>query len=170
MGRWEELKKTLGDSFVKALDNEVRPGDETQPANNLRNLVIDKLGLPQEWTQTVAEEKQHIKDLPMNMGMSGGTIGKSSAAAKATLNTEHITPEIVRVAKKAKEIGVDNLDEASQKLLQDAYNKMNGIFDNTYVQATRQEAAAAKDMANINVRPKVIDTQVRPVRFEKLIK
>lgn len=57
--------------------NKVEEGDDTTEANSLRNFLIDKLGGPESWKQTVADEKNYLKNLPMEMGMGGmGSIAK----------------------------------------------------------------------------------------------
>lgn len=74
-----------------------QPGDETKPANNLRNMVMQKInqGLGTDFKdQTVAEEKQAYASLPREMGMSAGSISKTGAftrelAEQAALKLEN---------------------------------------------------------------------------------
>lgn len=58
-------------------DNNISPSDENQQAGSLRNFLVSKLGLPQDWQQSVADEKRYYNDLPMNIGM--GTMGRIGA-------------------------------------------------------------------------------------------
>lgn len=64
--------------IARALQNpvEIKPQDEQTRAKNLRNILVDKLGLPQDWSMSVADEKRWLQDLPEQMGTTGGTIGK----------------------------------------------------------------------------------------------
>ena len=61
------------------INRPIEPGDENKPAdNNLRNLIIQKAGLPDSWMQSTADEKRAYADMPKAMGMGTmGTVGKA---------------------------------------------------------------------------------------------
>lgn len=66
--------------------NEINPPATEQDAqtidpNNMRNIMIDKLGLPQDWMMTVADRKNWEKDLPAQMG--GAAMGSISKVGKS---------------------------------------------------------------------------------------
>lgn len=83
MNDWQEK---LQAALKKATDNEIRPGDESQLAQNPMNATIDAIGLPEKWKQSVADYKQATTDLPMAAGMGTmGTIGKFEGPAKQAL-------------------------------------------------------------------------------------
>ncbi len=62
--------------FKAAQSGYLKPGDENVPANNIRNLLVDKLGLPKDWAMSKADEKQWLAGLPEQIGTSAGTVGK----------------------------------------------------------------------------------------------
>lgn len=78
MGRYDKLLGTIN----KVANPQIEEGDETKIAENPRNLVTSGLNniLPENYQlplQTVAEDKQHMIDLPENMaGATMGSIGK----------------------------------------------------------------------------------------------
>lgn len=89
----DEIFKKLKDSWAQRKANadatmaqvnkdaglEVQPGDESQfnDTSNLRNIMIDKLGLDPEWKMNLADEKNHYADMPKEMGMAAmGSIAK----------------------------------------------------------------------------------------------
>lgn len=72
------------EALKKATDTEVRPGDNQVMASNGRNWLVNTLGLPTEWRQTVADEKQYLANLPAQMGSGAmGSIRNATNAAQA---------------------------------------------------------------------------------------
>lgn len=78
----------FGKLFNKVTDTQIRPGDETQDANNLRNKLADSVNpLLEEYVNpslpeniqlaipklSVADEKQYFQELPENMAAMGMT-------------------------------------------------------------------------------------------------
>lgn len=77
----------FGKYLKNALDTDVRPGDENTPANSLRNALIDKLGLPEQYMESTADQKQAYKDLPASMGMGAmGTVRGIGTQAEQALS------------------------------------------------------------------------------------
>ncbi len=88
----DEIFKKLKDSWAQRKANadatmaqvnkdaglEVQSGDESQfnDSSNLRNIMVDNLGLDPEWKMNLADEKKHYADLPKEMGMAamGGLV------------------------------------------------------------------------------------------------
>lgn len=76
-------------------DLQVQAGDEDKKASNsLRNAIVQKIGLPDSWMQTEADQKRSFTELPEQMGLSAGAINtkpfgsvKVLEAAKAPLGT-----------------------------------------------------------------------------------
>lgn len=79
-----QLLKDLSDG--KDPFNQVQPGDETKPANSIRNYVIDKTGMPQNWMENTADYKNATAALPQQMGMGTmGTVGNTTGMAEGAL-------------------------------------------------------------------------------------
>ena len=81
-----DWKTKLGETFKRVMDNEIIPGDETLPANSLRNYLIDKTGMSKDLMESTADQKSAMADLPRNMGMgSMGSIGVAEGALSKLL-------------------------------------------------------------------------------------
>jgi hypothetical protein len=60
---------------------DIEPGDENIYENSPRNMLVSYLGLPDDWRENKAQQKQWEADAPMRMGMGAmGTIGAVGAA------------------------------------------------------------------------------------------
>jgi len=82
-----ELKARLLQSIQNGLkiDRPIEPGDEDKPADNsVRNMLVQKMGLPDSMMQSAADEKRAYADMPIAMGMGTmGTVGKAFTGAAA---------------------------------------------------------------------------------------
>jgi hypothetical protein len=78
-----ELKARLLQSIQNGLkiDRPIEAGDENKPADNsVRNMLVQKMGLPDSMMQSAADEKRAYADMPKAMGMGTmGTVGKANA-------------------------------------------------------------------------------------------
>lgn len=71
------LLQSIGNGLQ--INRPVEPGDEDKPADNsVRNMLVQKMGLPDSMMQSAADEKRAYADMPKAMGMGTmGTVGKA---------------------------------------------------------------------------------------------
>lgn len=80
----------------------ILPEDETTfNPEEIRNVVIDKLGLPNDWRLSEADRKRWESNAPMMMGMSAGTMGKVIPADKVAMAAQKMSP-ILKIGSEAK--------------------------------------------------------------------
>ena len=96
----------------------IAPQDEQAVApNNVRNSVINYVGLPDSWRQSVADEKRFDNNLPMNMASAGmGTIGNvesNSGRLAATIMRQ----QELEQGRKAAEIAAQQLQSQAHGAL-----------------------------------------------------
>lgn len=61
------------------MNSEVMPEDKDVFRENIRNTAVNKLGLPENWRSSLADEKSFVQDAPMAMAMGGlGANGKAA--------------------------------------------------------------------------------------------
>lgn len=94
MGRFDDLLKNIESNLDKVKkegnlpgQGEIKEGDESKynDTSNLRNYAVEKLGLPKNWKMNLADEKAFFNNLPEQMGMATGTIGKAGGLAEQAL-------------------------------------------------------------------------------------
>lgn len=100
--------KTAEQQIQERLDvNKIMPGDETKLAKGtLRNTAVEQLGLPADWKQTVAEEKQWMDSMGTTMGSAAGKLSPKQlddAAAK-------LTPELAKKLRALNNNPVEGVD------------------------------------------------------------
>ncbi len=139
MGRFDKFFNAIN----KVADPQIQEGDETMVAENPRNWLTDKVNtvLPENFqipAQTVAEDKQHLQNLPEQMaGATMGSIAPSRFSrvlgpnGLPTKNMGHADimshPEMIEFIKNSKNFKASNphpsqYDSAKQALI----NKLRG--------------------------------------------
>lgn len=145
MANWDKIKNSILKGISDVTETQVNPGDENKiDDDNLRNLAIEKLGLPADWKMSVADRKNYYKNLPTEMGMAGmGTIVKVAAPETAMKNI------IAKIqAGKSSELNL-----AEQLMLKDAKAKAGLAADpagKVMVQDSVADIAAKKAMENLD--------------------
>jgi len=131
--------------------NPVEPGDETTVApNNLRNLAVEKFGLPENWKISTADEKRYLAGAPeMIAGATMGSIAKTGGGLlKGAAATE------AKGAEKLFELGHTRAGAGLEG--QAVFNK--GTQNVGKVLNPQMESMAGK---NVNVGPQKFNSQIK---------
>lgn len=133
MPSFTEALQQLQKSWNEEGNTQIMPGDENIYRSNPRNFLVDKLGLPDSWRQSRADEKQYLKDFPMIAGM--GTVGSVGEVAPIMANVGETAAEALggaapsfagrlgQVVPKEAPLGsVKVIPEAAPVLSQEAWN------------------------------------------------
>lgn len=84
---WEDLFKRFNKEG-ELMNSEVTPEDEKVYRDNIRNTVVNKLGLPEDWRSSLADEKRFIQEAPMAMAMGSMGAVKGLGATKVVPTLE----------------------------------------------------------------------------------
>lgn len=149
------MDNRFGKFFNKITDTTVKPGDEAQEANNLRNKLANAVNpLLEEYVNpvlpeavqlaipkmTVADDKQYFAGLPEQMGGTMGSIGNAARFAK-TKDVFGVKPNpgTVKVVPTAADLAAD-ASKAAMQGKQLKANEISAKFDEMF----GAEAAARK--------------------------
>jgi len=120
----------------KLMQSDIKSEDQTVYRENIRNTLVDKLGLPENWKMSLADEKKYIQDGPMNLTMGSlGAVSKGlgrvmGGAGKPIKNISHkvikeaAEPELAALRLKKSEMPPSAYDNQKQQI----FNKVRKLL------------------------------------------
>lgn len=106
--RWGQMKQQIQDEKDKReaqYQASLQPGDETTPADTFGNKIQNTLGLPDNWRQTIADQKhQAVQPQAIEAGSNAivdmGAGPEAEGAELAAQGAEKLAPQLKQWAQK----------------------------------------------------------------------